>query len=143
MQQAQGQVQELQQELEQARQAPAVAAPAIEDLAPDAPTSAPRWTLALKAEGYAKQMPFNRSSVVFGRDAACDFPVPISTVSRKHCRIEQRGDDLWVVDLGSRNGTYLNNDRVDEAPFTPSDTVTIGTLNIRIAGKPAKVRLEA
>jgi pSer/pThr/pTyr-binding forkhead associated (FHA) protein len=47
-----------------------------------------------------------------GRSSDCDLVLPCDflhgNVSRRHCRIEVRPSGVWVRDLGSRNGTYVN-----------------------------------
>jgi pSer/pThr/pTyr-binding forkhead associated (FHA) protein len=53
-----------------------------------------------------------RTACTVGRSQDCDIPLPADvfhwTVSRHHCRIEVRPSGVWVRDLGSLNGTYLN-----------------------------------
>ena len=46
--------------------------------------------------------------LVVGRGTECDVQIPDQRVSRQHFRLERRGDELWVEDLGSRAGTRLN-----------------------------------
>ena len=59
-------------------------------------------------------------------------------VSRYHAEIEKRGDDLWVIDLGSFNGTTLNGDKLEgEKPLNDKDEVVLGgTSSIRILYTP-------
>jgi pSer/pThr/pTyr-binding forkhead associated (FHA) protein len=47
-----------------------------------------------------------------GRDDECDVHLEHSTVSRRHALIVQRRDLWWIVDTGSANGTFINDDRV-------------------------------
>jgi adenylate cyclase len=48
-------------------------------------------------------------------------------VSKEHCIIEQRGDHFVLRDLGSLNGTYINNERVrGEAPLKHGDEIALG-----------------
>ena len=48
-------------------------------------------------------------------------------VSKEHCIIEQRGDHFVLRDLGSLNGTYVNNERVrGEAPIKHGDEIALG-----------------
>jgi pSer/pThr/pTyr-binding forkhead associated (FHA) protein len=53
-----------------------------------------------------------RTACTVGRSLDCDLPLPADvfhwTVSRHHCRIEVRSSGVWVRDLGSLNGTYVN-----------------------------------
>jgi sigma-B regulation protein RsbU (phosphoserine phosphatase) len=46
--------------------------------------------------------------LVVGRGTECDVQIPDQRVSRQHFRLERRGEELWVEDLGSRAGTRLN-----------------------------------
>lgn len=58
-----------------------------------------------------------RSPFVIGRDPhACDQVYEDVRVSRMHAEIQKRKDGYYIRDLGSRNGTFLNNERL--VPFT-------------------------
>jgi len=46
--------------------------------------------------------------------------------SQKHCRIEKRPQGYFLKDLQSKNGTYLNGERVLEAPLKAYDEIQIG-----------------
>src|SRR5262245_57005823 len=52
-------------------------------------------------------------------------------VSRKHCELYEAEGQLMVRDLGSLNGTFVNNQRVSEAPLKPGELLTIGTVTFR------------
>jgi pSer/pThr/pTyr-binding forkhead associated (FHA) protein len=45
---------------------------------------------------------------VVGRGSACDITVRVGFVSRNHCRFVRRGEEVFVQDLGSINGTFVN-----------------------------------
>jgi pSer/pThr/pTyr-binding forkhead associated (FHA) protein len=52
--------------------------------------------------------------------------------SASHARLEPRGDGVWVEDVGSTNGTYLNGIRLTRArKLTPGDVVRIGETELR------------
>ena len=52
--------------------------------------------------------------------------------SAKHARIEPRRDGVWVEDIGSTNGTYVNGTRIDRPrKLTPNDIVRVGETNLR------------
>jgi pSer/pThr/pTyr-binding forkhead associated (FHA) protein len=63
-----------------------------------------------------------------GRDQSNDICLPEQSVSRSHARIVVQPDGVWVEDLGSRNGTFVNGQRIT-APtrLQPGDTLQIGT----------------
>jgi len=78
---------------------------------------------------------------MIGRRHNCDLRVPLRSVSRRHCQLNH-DDGLWRIrDLGSRNGTYLNGKRVDEAVINAGDSIKIGPLAFlfQIDGKPVAV----
>ena len=52
------------------------------------------------------------------------------TVSRRHVEITRAGRDYTVRDVGSLNGTYLNRERVDEAPLRDGDELQIGSFKL-------------
>lgn len=51
-------------------------------------------------------------AVVIGRSPACDVPIASPQVSRRHAWVHSDGPDYVVSDLGSTNGTYVNEQRV-------------------------------
>lgn len=63
-----------------------------------------------------------------GRASDNDISFPDdSNVSRYHAEIEQRGDDFWIIELGSFNGTTVNGERIEtEKPLNDGDVVLFG-----------------
>ncbi len=62
-----------------------------------------------------------------GRSTDCQLILDDDYVSTRHARIHRSGDGYLVEDLGSTNGTYLNNERLSSpVPFTTTDTLRIG-----------------
>ncbi len=43
-------------------------------------------------------------TVTVGRNSACDYPVPIPSLSNLHCSIEKVGDEYYLTDENSTNG---------------------------------------
>ena len=90
-----------------------------------------RYTLAV-----ASQPPrsFAAQSVTIGSSARNDVVIDDSTVSRHHARIEVRGTELALVDLGSTNGTWLDGVRITDAYLTHERAViTAGQARIELA----------
>lgn len=56
-----------------------------------------------------------RDQVSIGRNPDCEIVVEVGAVSRRHAKIERRPDGYYLSDLKSRNGTWLNGQRVDSA----------------------------
>lgn len=65
--------------------------------------------------------------LTLGRVASNDIPVADERCSRQHCALYQQGDDWFVRDLGSRNGTRLNGEKISEPKVIKSgDWIRIG-----------------
>jgi len=96
-------------------------------------------SLVLKKKGGARKVFALPASVtVIGRRQECDLCIPLMVVSRRHCQINQDEGKLRVRDLGSRNGTYVNGQRVEEAELSAGDEIRIGPLQfcVQIDGVP-------
>ncbi len=52
--------------------------------------------------------------LVVGRDASCEVSISDRQVSRFHARFSPSGDGVVLEDLGSKNGTYVNGERLEE-----------------------------
>lgn len=67
-----------------------------------------------------------------GRDPGCDFPLPSEVVSRRHAEIEWAPKGGFAIrDLGSKNGTRVNDDRVDWRPLRDGDKLTFGPFSLQ------------
>jgi len=65
--------------------------------------------------------------VTFGRSRACTVMIDSEKVSRTHARVLRRGPGIVVEDLGSRNGTRVNGERVEAATRVSSgDEIGVG-----------------
>ena len=70
--------------------------------------------------------------ITVGRSEAADLSIPDHFVSHMHCRILRRGAYHFVEDLGSTNGTFLNDRRVDaDAQLKVHDALRIGQTTLR------------
>ena len=67
-----------------------------------------------KSDGQRKDFGIAHDKTLIGRAEDCDFQIPLLSVSRHHCEIIKSDDDLKIRDLSSSNGTYVNNQRVNE-----------------------------
>ena len=68
-----------------------------------------------------------------GRHPESDIFLNDVTVSRHHCRFKIDDDTLAVEDSGSTNGTYVNEERVDEASLSAGDEVLVGRFHFLVA----------
>lgn len=68
---------------------------------------------------------------ILGRSRDATIPMPHPLVSRQHCELVERGDRLFVRDLGSTNGTFVGSQRIDESVIDHGALLTIGTVTFR------------
>jgi pSer/pThr/pTyr-binding forkhead associated (FHA) protein len=99
-----------------------------------------------RPDGQRRSFPVNRDVTVVGRREDCDFRIPLSDVSRKHCRIvkDHENKQLRVEDLGSSNGTFRNGARVQNDVLDPGDTLAVGpvTFVVQIDDEPAEENMQ-
>ncbi|MFC2023297.1 FHA domain-containing protein [Chloroflexota bacterium] len=73
----------------------------------------------------------DRPSVRLGRGSGSDFVLQDTQASRQHAEISQQGDQYFIRDLGSTNGTFVNGQRVSGLqPLRPGDRIQIGDTNM-------------
>ncbi len=92
-------------------------------------------------DGARREFRVKGGRFVIGRKPECDLSVPHATVSRQHCEIVVEGHAAIIRDLGSSNGTFLNDVRVQESRLEAGDRITVGpaALTVQIDGVPANI----
>ena len=74
-----------------------------------------------------------RGPVIVGRSPNADIVIAAGYVSARHARFTLMGQNLFVEDLGSTNGTTVNGQRIsDPVALSENDVVTIGDVSIRV-----------
>src|SRR5262249_44294021 len=76
--------------------------------------------------------------VTIGRRADNHLVLDEDNISRQHLCIERHDDErYYALDMGSSNGTYLNDERIQSAPLNDGDTLRFGdyTLTVRLRGQ--------
>lgn len=68
--------------------------------------------------------------IVIGRDPDAQLQVIDKGVSREHAEIFRVGEMIFIRDLGSRNGTFVNNERMEEELLREGDIVRVGTTQL-------------
>jgi pSer/pThr/pTyr-binding forkhead associated (FHA) protein len=94
-----------------------------------------------KKNGTTKSFRLPSTVTVIGRRQESDLCVPLMVVSRRHCELNIEQNRLKVRDLGSRNGTYINGQRVDQAEVNAGDNIQIGpvTFGVQINSEPEEL----
>ena len=75
----------------------------------------------------------NSAQLTIGRGNQNDIPIATDEyASARHARFEPRQDGVWVQDLGSTNGTFLNGARLDRPRrLAQGDVVRVGETDLR------------
>ncbi|MBN2181614.1 MAG: FHA domain-containing protein [Sedimentisphaerales bacterium] len=94
-----------------------------------------------KKDGTQKPFPLSSNITVIGRRHDCDLCIPLTLVSRRHCKLSKTDQAVKIRDLDSQNGTFLNGKRIKEAPVSAGDYISIGSLTflLQVNGEPEKI----
>jgi ABC transport system ATP-binding/permease protein len=65
-----------------------------------------------QGESTFERVSFRGDQMVLGRDPACDYPLDYPMISWRHALLRRAPDGIYVEDLGSRNGTYINGELI-------------------------------
>lgn len=98
--------------------------------------------IMFKTNGQQKSIPVTKPRTILGRGLDCDLRIPIESCSRRQCQMTITDEEVRLKDLGSSNGTFVNNTRVSETVLRPGDKITIGpiTMTVQINGVPAEIK---
>ena len=82
-----------------------------------------------------------RSPIVVGRDASCDLVLPDRAASRHHARLTPCPNGIEVVDLDSRNGTFVGGRTARRVTAPVGSTIRIGSVLLLVAQLEEEWRL--
>jgi phosphoserine phosphatase RsbU/P len=108
-------------------QTPAVPAKACQEPAP---------SLFLIQGTEQRTIAIERLPFTVGRRSGKDLLLLDARVSRDHAHIEQDADKLFLVDEGSKQGTFVNGTRISRHRLSPNDRVVFGTDAITVTFSP-------
>ncbi len=105
----------------------------------DLPSSMPGVAMLVVVRGPAPGTRFllDRDVTTIGRHPDANLFLDDVTVSRNHVEIRREGDRLELRDLGSLNGTYVGQDRVDAHVLTTGDEIQVGRFRLMYLGPEA------
>jgi len=87
----------------------------------------PRLILTYKNKVLNNYMVSPGAEIIIGRDAGSQMVIDHPSVSGRHARVRQSDKGLYLNDLGSTNGTFVNDDKVVDCQLTHQDWIRIGT----------------
>lgn len=101
------------------------------------PNSGRGATLVIRAGGgrAGESFALERGRMTVGRRPDSDVFLDDVTVSRDHAVIVRRGDDYYLDDCGSLNGTYVNRHRIESQRLSDGDELQIGKYKLAFLGR--------
>jgi len=82
------------------------------------------------------------NGLTIGRLGSNDLTLPDEQISRQHARIDHRDDGYWISDLGSMNGTKVNDERITDCHLVSGDVIRMGMHEMRFEDETtAKVQM--
>jgi len=97
--------------------------------------------IIVETENQRKEHTFDQVDITIGSAEENDLTLADDTVSRNHCRIFQEGNSYLVQDLGSTNGTFINQIRIKEAYLKPGCTVELGNARLQFQSFDEEIRI--
>ncbi|MGB4343269.1 MAG: FHA domain-containing protein [Moraxellaceae bacterium] len=94
----------------------------------------PQWQLKAMSGAISGKMFLIDGTTVLGRDPGCDIIITGPHVSRRHAEISIRSGQLWMKDLGSSNGSFLNGKRSEESMLKHGDEVKFDAVIFKVVG---------
>lgn len=94
--------------------------------------------LTVNINGEKRAFALSNQGLSIGRALDNDIILNHAIVSRRHAQIDLRGREVWVTDLGSRNGIFVNRLRVKEEQLADGDVLQIGPFEIQFEDRAAQ-----
>src|SRR5882724_253358 len=85
--------------------------------------------------GRACELHTDRTTV--GRVEDNTFQIADPSVSSHHCEVQQRGAEIFIRDLNSTNGTFINDARVTESVLKPGQSLRLGQVELKLEAEGA------
>jgi EAL domain-containing protein (putative c-di-GMP-specific phosphodiesterase class I) len=93
-----------------------------------------RWYLEAVADANREwRVAIEPVPFIVGRDDECNLKLADKRISRRHSEIRTSGDHLWIRDLRSTNGTFVNHRKIEQAELLePGDIISVGNFKFCI-----------
>ena len=88
--------------------------------------------LLIDSGGQRRRIPVGKWPFTIGRSEEADASIADFRVSRVHARLLNEQDEYFVVDAGSRHGTFVNGARCERAKLKNNDEITLGVPGLKI-----------
>ncbi len=90
-----------------------------------------------RRDGSQRQVVVDRARFVIGKKPSCQLTLDRTNISREHCEIVSTDGGYRIRDLNSRNGTFINNKKIDgEAPIADGAVIQLGDFTLLFGIEP-------
>ena len=99
----------------------------------DSPESAKLigWLVITEGKELWKTFPITKTKISIGRSLDCDIAIDDEHLSAKHASLRFQNDVLFITDLDSSNGTYVNGQEVSRCELSDNDIIKIGNASLK------------
>jgi pSer/pThr/pTyr-binding forkhead associated (FHA) protein len=80
--------------------------------------------------GRACELHTDRTTI--GRVEDNTFQIADPSVSSHHCEVHLRGSDIFIRDLNSTNGSFINGNKIEESVLKPGQTLRLGQVELKL-----------
>jgi len=102
------------------------------------------YLAVIGGQGLGRRVRVEADPIIVGRDPGCDFPLPAPDVSRRHCKVELLAGEVFVTDLNSTNGTYVDGRRINDTTLLPDgSTLELGQQVMKLERRSSREIKEA
>jgi DNA-binding CsgD family transcriptional regulator len=84
------------------------------------------------------QLESKEGPILVGRSSTCEFVIKHISVSRRHAEISMRNGSITIVDLNSRNGTFVDEQRVETAKLACGQRLRFGQIAFVVTDDPSR-----
>lgn len=95
----------------------------------------PAFLYVERGPGAGQLLEVKQGTVIVGRASVSDLRLQHPSISRRHTQFKRVGEQFFVKDLGSQNGTFVNKQRIGgEVEVKPGDSIAMGNAVLRLRG---------
>lgn len=91
------------------------------------------WKLTALSEPIEGQSIIIDRDMVIGRHQQADIVLQASQISRRHAALQLKDQQLWIQDLGSSNGTFVNGEKISEKQLQDQDEICIEPIRFQVS----------